>query len=134
MITGIYGINVAVKDLEAAIKNYEVVFGVKSEPIPETGFAFRGLRGAKISVNGFNINLITSDNPDTAIAKFLKEREGFFLLSVTSDEIEADLEALAAKGLKPLLSNSAKGEFGAVNFYHPKLMNGVQLELYQPKT
>ena len=35
MIKGIYGVNIAVRDLEKATLNYEMAFGVKSKPVGE---------------------------------------------------------------------------------------------------
>lgn len=57
MIKGVYSINIAVKDL-AANKKYEAIFGVTSEALGEKNFAFPGLIGSKLNVNGFYINLI----------------------------------------------------------------------------
>lgn len=135
MIKGIYGINIAVRDLEQATQNYEKAFGVKSEPVGPTGFAFPGLSGSRFNLNGFCLNLITSQDETTSVGRFLKQKgEGFFLLSVETNEIEADLDVLRGKGFSPLLAASANGAFGAVNFLHPKQLNGVQLEIYQPAT
>ncbi len=131
MIKGIFGVNIAVNDLAAATEKYENVFGVKSVPLGENDFAFPGLSGAQLAINGFHINLITSDRPETSISKFLERKgEGLFLLSVEVDAIDDDVADLRQKGLE-LLRDSMSGEFGAVNFVHPKSMHGVQVEVYQ---
>jgi len=133
MIKGIYGINVAVKNLDEAIARYESVFGVKAERLTEADFAFPGLVGAKLNINGIYINLIASTRDDTSVARFLdKKGEGLFLLSVRTDAVDEDTNALKQRGLQFILDKSARGKFGAVNFVHPKSMHGVQLEIYQP--
>ena len=133
MIKGIYGINIAVHDLEKATQTYERAFGVKSEPVGESGFAFPGIRGSKFNLNGFHMNLITSDDESTSVGRFLSQKgEGFFLLSVEASDLDSDVQSFIDKGFKPLLAESARGGFGAVNFLHPKQLNGVQLEIYQP--
>jgi methylmalonyl-CoA epimerase len=133
MIKGIYGINVAVKNLDAAVERYEAVFGVKAERLAAGDFAFPGLSGAKLDVNGFYLTLIASSSPDSSVAKFLERKgEGVFLLSVAVDQIDQDTEALKRRGLQFILDKSATGAFGAVNFVHPKSMHGVQVEIYQP--
>jgi methylmalonyl-CoA epimerase len=133
MIKGIYGINVAVKNLDAAVERYEAVFGVKAERLAAEDFAFPGLSGAKLDVNGFYLTLIASSSPDSSVAKFLERKgEGVFLLSVAVDQIDQDTEALKRRGLQFILDKSATGAFGAVNFVHPKSMHGVQVEIYQP--
>lgn len=132
MINGIYGLNVAVKDLDKAIARYESVFGVKAERLGPGDFAFPGLLGGKLNINGFHITLIASSNQDSAVAKFIERRgEGMFLLSLEVEGIEREVGALKERGLQFILEQTASGAFGAVNFVHPKSMHGVQLELYQ---
>ena len=133
MISSIYGVNVAVKDLQTATTRYEAVFGVKAEWLAANFFAFPGLLGARLNINGFYITLIASTNENTSVAKFIERRgEGVFLLSVKVKGIEQEVSALKERGLQFILDETATGAFGAVNFVHPKSMNGVQLEIYQP--
>jgi methylmalonyl-CoA/ethylmalonyl-CoA epimerase len=133
MIKGIYGVNIAVKDLNEAIKRYESVFGVKSEPMGARDFAFPGLIVAKLNIGGTYITLVSSIAENTSVANFLaKKGEGVFLLSVRVDDMEKDVASLKEKGLIFALKDVASGDFGKVTFVHPKSMNGVQIEVYQP--
>lgn len=133
MIKGIYGINIAVKDLDQAVKKYESVFGVKAEPLGENDFAFPGLIGAKLNINGTFLTLISFTSEDTSVANFIAKRgEGMFLLSIEVDEIEKDVEQLKNKGLNFVLKGTVSGDFGKVNFVHPRSMHGVQVEIFQP--
>ncbi|MCL4367890.1 MAG: VOC family protein [Actinobacteria bacterium] len=135
MIRGIYGINIAVKDLEAATKKYEDFLGVVAEPMGADSFAFPGLAGARLDVGGVMLHLISPVDDSTAVAKFIESRgEGLFLLSLRVDDIDGDVVEARHKGLNVLLPESARGDFGAANFIHPKSMCGVQVELYQPQT
>ncbi len=134
MIKGIYGINIAVKDLTEAVKKYESLFGVKSEPLGEGDFAFPGLVGAKLNINGTHITLISSTDENTSVAKFVKNKgEGLFLLSIEVDNVDSSVEELADKGLQFLFKETLQGNFGEVNFAHPKSAHGVQIEVYRPK-
>lgn len=134
MIKGIYGINIAVKNLDKAVELYEKVFDVKSEPLKEEDFAFPGLIGAKFNVGGTIINLISYTKEGTSVGNFIsKNGEGFFLMSIEVDDIENDTKELQKKGLKFILKDNLSGDYGKVNFIHPKLMHGVQIEVYQPK-
>lgn len=134
MIKGIYGINIAVKDLEAAGKTYESFFGVKGRPLGPTDFAFPGLTGVQLDVRGFVINLISYTDENTSVAKFINTKgDGFFLMSVEVDDLEQDTAAARERGMKVLLPENATGDFGAVNFVHPRSMHGVQIELFQPR-
>lgn len=134
MIKGIYGFNVAVKDLNEAVKKYESVFGVKAELLGAKDFAFPGLAGAKLNVGGTYITLISSTQENTSVANFLaKKGEGVFLVSVAVDEIEKDAALLKDKGVVFATKDVVSGDFGKVTFIHPKSMNGVQMEIFQPK-
>ena len=135
MIKGIYGVNIAVRDLSDATQKYETFFGVRGRSLGPDSFAFPGLRGTQIDVAGFRINLIASDEPGTSVASFLEKRgEGLFLLSVEVDDIESDVSRLREMGATILMNENAEGEFGAVNFVHPKSMAGVQVEIYAPSS
>lgn len=133
MVKSIFSINIAVEDLDAAVKRYEAFFGVKAEVRGGGGFAFPGLRGARITIGTVRLNLITSDKPGTSVARFLEKKgEGVFLVSAEVDNIQEQLSRLDDMGIKPILKDSAEGVWGVVNFVHPKDMHGVQFEILQP--
>lgn len=133
MIKGIYGVNIAVRDLADATQKYEAFLGVKARPVGADFFAFPGLIGSQFEINGFHLNLIASTEPGTSVANFLERRgEGVFLLSMEVDDIERDVAKAREVGATVLLDKNAEGAFGAVNFVHPKSMAGVQVEIFQP--
>lgn len=133
MIKRFGGVNIAVKDLDAAVKKYEAVFGVKSVPTDPKDFAFPGLKGASLKVaDNIMINLITATQPGNAIHGFLETKgEGVFLLSVQSTDVEKDTKDLTAKGVKMVSETPMAFSAGKVNFGHPKSMHGVQWEFVE---
>ncbi|MDQ6525059.1 VOC family protein [Nocardioides sp. LHD-245] len=132
MSVSVNGINIAVRDLPAATDRYERLFGVKGEHVGPEGFAFPGLEGTKIDLDGFILNLITSTEDGTSVARFLERNgEGVFLFSAKVDDIDEAVEELRAIGMPPLLAETMRGDYGAVNFIHPRELNGVQLELIE---
>ena len=134
MIKGIYGINIAVKDLDEAVKNYENIFDVKSEPLGKNDFAFPGLIGARLNINGTYLSLISYTDKKTSVANFIdKNGEGIFLLSVEVNDMDKDVEKFKEKGLNFAIKDTLAGDYGKVNFVHPKSAHGVQLEIYEPK-
>jgi methylmalonyl-CoA epimerase len=134
MIKSIYGINIAVKDLDEAVKKFESVLGIKSERFKPEEFAFPGLAGAKLNVNGVYINLISYTDENTSVAKFIQDKgEGFFLLSFEVDDIDRDIEDLKSKGLNFVLKETMDVPVGRVNFVHPRSIHGVQLEILEVK-
>lgn len=133
MITGIFGINIAVDDLDAARERYESVLGVAAEPLGEADFAFPGLKGARLRLGDVQIQLIQSTEPGTSVARFVEKRgEGVFLVSLETDDFAADRAELEKKGVDFVLPEPARGAFGTVDFSHPKSMHGVQFELIEP--
>lgn len=133
MIKGVYGINIAVKDLEAAGARYQAVLGVAPVDVGPEMFAFPGLLGKSFNVNGFRLNLITSTQEGTSVGAFLEKRgEGVFLLSLEVDDIDNDAKAVTEAGGVVMMPATMTGDFGKVNFVHPKSMAGVQVELFEP--
>src|SRR3546814_3192000 len=89
MIKGIYGLNIAVADLDTASAKYEKVLGVPGKFIGAEKFAFPGLKGTNFNVDGFHLNLIASTQPDTSIAKFIEKKgEGVFLVSLEVGDLD----------------------------------------------
>lgn len=126
-------IGIAVKDLEAAIKNYSQLLGVdcykrefvESESV-ETAFF-------KTGVN--KIELLQATNPQSAIARYIDRKgEGIHHIAFDVDDILAEMRRLKTEGYV-LLNEQPK--LGADNklicFVHPKETNGVLMELCQER-
>jgi methylmalonyl-CoA epimerase len=132
MITGVYGFNIAVNDLEAATTRYEALLGIAGKPLAPGDFAFPGLIGTRFDFGGLAVILITSTEPDTAVAKFLATKgEGLFLVSLKTSDMGAAVAGLKEQGIAPLLDPARETKYGAVTFVHPKSANGVQLEILE---
>lgn len=133
MIKGVFGMNIAVKDLDAAVKKYSEMLG--QQPVRLLGdgdFAFPGLRGAAYDLNGFILHLIAGEE-NTSVGKFVGAKgEGVFLLSLRSDNVEEDTSKMSAAGALFVMDKPLKGSFGTANFIHPKSTHGVQIEVYDP--
>ena len=133
MIKRFFGVSIAVKDLDTAVKKYRDVFRVKPKFVKPEKFSYPGLKGAMFSVGGVRITLTASEKPDTPIAKFVETRgEGVFLLSFeVTDAAEATKE-LIGKGVNFVSDKPLSFPGGVTNFSHPKSMHGVQFEFLQP--
>lgn len=133
MIKGVYGLNIAVKDLDAAVKKYNDILGQKPARMLGGGdFAFPGLKGAAYDLNGFILHLITGEE-NTSVGKFVASKgEGVFLLSLRSDNVEGDMGRMTEGGALFVMDKPLKGGFGTANFIHPKSTHGVQIEVYDP--
>lgn len=132
MIKRFSGVSIAVKDLEAAVKKYSDVLGVKPEFTKPGFFPFPGIKGAIFKIGDVRLYLVASEQPNTSIAKFVETRgEGVFLLSLEVDDVEQATKELGKKGVKFVSDTPLPFAAGKVNFVHPKSMHGVQFEFVQ---
>lgn len=132
MITGLDHIAIAVPDLDKAIERFAEDFGLElkgREDVPEakTSAAF-------LPITNSNIELIHPLNGEGPVQKYLEKKGGgIHHLCFRSDDIEADVERLKAKGYQFLSEAPTKGAHNCmVIFIHPKSADGILIELNQP--
>lgn len=132
MITGLDHIAIAVPDLKKAIERFAEDFGLTlkgQEDVPEakTSAAF-------LNVEQTSIELIHPLNGEGPVQKYLEKKGGgIHHLCFRSDDIEADVERLKAKGYQFLSDAPTPGAHNCkVIFIHPKSADGILIELNQP--
>ncbi|KZY41723.1 MULTISPECIES: methylmalonyl-CoA epimerase [unclassified Oleiphilus] len=132
MITGLDHIAIAVPDLQKAIERFAEDFGLNlkgQEDVPEakTSAAF-------LDVEKTSIELIHPLNGEGPVQKYLEKKGGgIHHLCFRSDDIEADVERLKAKGYQFLSDAPSPGAHNCkVIFIHPKSADGILIELNQP--
>jgi methylmalonyl-CoA epimerase len=153
MISDIYSITIAVKDMAKAIRNYEALLGMNAQQLMEPeaeatmarfiyqrddlvniGFDSQASMAQFHLPGGSRIILITTSDKESIIGKFLENRgEGLMKVSLRVTAAEAEVKRIKDKGLSPILDTNSIGSFGEVNFVHPKFLNGVEFELIEPK-
>ncbi|MBW1678572.1 MAG: methylmalonyl-CoA epimerase [Deltaproteobacteria bacterium] len=122
-------IGIAVKDIEAALKFYAEILGLKLEG--EEVVAEQKVKTAFLPVGDTEVELLESTEADGPIAKFIEKRgEGFQHIAFKVDDLEATLRELEEKGIRLI---DRKPRIGAGNkkiaFLHPKSTFGVLVEL-----
>ena len=132
MITGLDHIAVAVPDLEKAISRFMEDFGLTLEGTEDvaavkTSTAFFPLAAT-------SIELVHPLKGEGAIAAYLEKKGGgLHHLCFRSDDIDADITRLKAKGYQFLSDAPTLGAHNSkVIFIHPKSCDGVLIELNQP--
>ena len=129
MIKKISHIGLAVDNLQKAGEFFQDTFGLSvsdTENFGELLFSF-------IPMEGTNLELLQSTEPQGQIAKFIRKRgQGMHHISFEVDNIQGELDRLKSKGLhlineKPY--RNAHNEW--VAFIHPKSTFGVLIELIQ---
>jgi methylmalonyl-CoA/ethylmalonyl-CoA epimerase len=136
MLTRIDHIGIACHDLEEKIAFYETTFGlvVASREVNDA----QGVKEAMLHVadgpsGSSYVQLLEPLGPDTPVGRFLAKRgEGVHHVGYGVDDVAAALDAIGAKGVRPLDKRPRHGSMGAsIAFLHPKDVGGVLTELVQ---
>jgi len=132
MIVALDHIAIAVPDLDEAITRFAEDFGLEYKGRED-------VVAAKTSTAFFplpptSIELVSPLNGEGPIAKFLEKKPGgMHHLCFRSDDLQADIDRLKAKGYQFLSDAPQPGAHGCqVIFIHPKSCGGVLVELSQP--
>ena len=103
--------------------------------MPPEYYAYPGLRGARLSVGEVEISLVSPDQPDTPISRFLaKKGEGVNHISLQVTDLERDMRDWQAKGVEFTSTGPLPFPEGRVVFAHPGSLNGVQIALVELKS
>ncbi len=128
---------IAVKDLEAARRNWEPLLG-KSEPDDRYVDESERIRVARYWVGEVGFELMESTSPDGPVAQWIKKNgEGVMVISFNVDDTREAIVELQEKGY-PFLRDY-KGEVARpfrdceYALIHPKGLNGVVAELIDYK-
>ena len=128
---------IAVKDLNAAKKTWELLLG-KSGPDDAYVDEREKIRVARYWVGEIGFELMESTTPDGEVARFIEKRgEGVMLISFNVNNTRQAVEELQGKGF-PFIPDS-RGEIARpfrdceFAFVHPKKLNGVLTEIIDYK-
>ena len=124
-------IGIAVKNLEASNQLFEKLFGAPAYKQEEV--VSEGVR-TSFFLNGPNkIELLEATNADSPIAKFLEKKgEGIHHIAFDVEDIYAEITRLQKEGFVLINETPKKGaDNKLVVFLHPKVTNGVLIELCQ---
>jgi len=130
MITRLDHIAIAVPDLSAAIRRFAEDFGLEftgQEDVPaaKASTAFFPFAG------GTQVELVSPLDGEGPLQSYLdKKGGGLHHICFESDDIEADMSRLKAKGYRFTTEAPTPGAHGTrVAFVHPKSTGGVLIEL-----
>jgi methylmalonyl-CoA/ethylmalonyl-CoA epimerase len=129
LIQKIDHLGIAVKSIDAAMKVYTDILGLKVTGIETV--EEQKVKTAFIPVGESKIELLESTSPDGPIAKFIEKRgEGIQHIALRVDNLEAKLKELKEKGVRLIDEKPRIGAGGAkIAFIHPKDTKGVLIEL-----
>lgn len=126
-------IGIAVSNLEAAAKTYEVL--MQEKPYKSEAVESEGVETLFFKSGDSKIELLGATNKNSPIAKFIaKKGEGIHHIAFAVDDIKAEIKRLEDEGFQ-LINTEPK--LGADNkqiaFLHPKSNHGVLVELCQER-
>lgn len=132
MITALDHIAIAVPDLERAIRRFAEDFGLKLQGTEEVEDA--STTTAFFPLPPTSIELVHPLRGQGPIAKYLQKRPGgLHHLCFRSDDLDADVARLRARGYEFLAQQPSPGAHGSRTiFIHPRSCDGVLVELNQP--
>lgn len=128
-LTHIEHIGIAVKNLNAAIKYYEEVLGLKCYAVEEV--KDQKVKTAFFKIGQTKIELLESTDPEGPVAKFIEKKgEGIHHLAFAAENLPLALIELKDKGINLIDESPRKGAEGLdIAFIHPKSTYGVLTEL-----
>jgi len=136
MIGNLNHVAIAVPDLEAAIKQYQTIFGAFVTSPQD--LATHGVRLAIVNLANTKIELITPLGDTSPIAKFLERNPagGLHHLSYEVPDIITARDQLTAAGLQVIGDGTPQTGYHntPVLFFNPKDCLGVLIELEEVKT
>jgi len=132
VITGLDHIAIAVPDLQKSIERFMNDFGLEFKGTEDVDAAKTST--AFFPVPATQIELVHPLNGGGPIAKYLEKKPGgLHHLCFRSDDIDADVARLKAKGYQFLSDEPSLGAHNCrVIFIHPKSADGVLIEINQP--
>lgn len=125
----VHHLGIAVSDLDGAVERYERFFAARvehRETVPD-----QGVEAASLLVGDSRLELLRALGDDTPVGRFVTKRgPGMHHVAFQVDDVQAELDALAASGAELVDREPRPGLFGLqVAFLHPDAAEGVLCEL-----
>lgn len=123
-------VGVAVKDIDAALKFFQEVFGAPAaeiESLPD-----QGVRATLIEVGQTRLELLEPLSSDTPVGRFVERRgEGLHHLALNVPGLAGTLKNLEEHGVDLVDREPREGLSGMIAFLHPRSTFGILTELVE---
>jgi methylmalonyl-CoA epimerase len=125
---------VVVRSIDEALPRYRALFGWQPADAPRI-FASQRVRLCFLPTGpapAAKLELVEPIDDESGVARFLATRgEGLHHVCLRTEDLAADLAALAAAEAELIDSEPRPGAHGRVAFVHPRTLSGVLWELLQ---
>ncbi len=123
-------VGVAVRDIQAAVKLFQEVFGAPDASVQE--LADQGVRATLIQVGQTRLELLEPLTPESPVGRFIGQRgEGLHHLAFNVSDVAGKLRALEAREFRLIDNEPRQGLSGTIAFIHPRSVFGVLTELVE---
>jgi methylmalonyl-CoA epimerase len=132
-LTDIDHVGIAVEDLEMAVEHYRAVLGV--EPAHRERVEDQGVEEVLFPVGSSFIQLLGAIGPDSPVGRSLATRgPGIHHVAYRVRDVAVALEHLRTEGIRLIDDAPREGSRDTlIAFVHPRSMDGVLVELVQPR-
>jgi methylmalonyl-CoA/ethylmalonyl-CoA epimerase len=132
MVIGIDHVGILVPDLDAALRFYDEVLGLRAGPVQTLDDP--PIRRACIRVGDVELELIEAADPGRTMMRFLPHRHaGVYHVGLRVENVDATVCQLREKDV-PLIDEVREGDHMRIQFLHPDAAQGTLIELVQRKT
>lgn len=132
MMKGVGHIGIAVRNIEEALSTISRMLNL---PLPSIrDISERKLKLSVLDIGGTRLEIIQDYSEEGEFVKFVKERRNaIHHICLLTDEIEADIEFLKARGIEMADPKPKLGVRGKrIAFVKPNALNGISFELSEP--
>jgi len=132
MLKGVGHIGIAVKNIEESLR---AITRALDLPVPQIrDFPDKKVKVAVVDLTGVGLEFIEDYSEDGVFAAYVKERgNAIHHVCLLSDDMEADLEILEARGVELADRKPKMGLRGKrIAFTRPSILNGIPFELSEP--
>jgi methylmalonyl-CoA/ethylmalonyl-CoA epimerase len=133
MVSGFSHVSIAVPDLEAAARQLEQRYGLRTGPRMVN--TEQGVRLAYVEVGAARIELMEPARPDSPLARFLERnpKGGIHHFALSVDDVDAATGRLRAQGVRVLGDGKPQTNVAGerIAFIHPADFLGALVELEQ---
>ena len=129
---GVGHIGIAVRNIEEALSTISRMLNL---PLPSIrDISERKLKLSVLDIGGTRLEIIQDYSEEGEFVKFVKERgNAIHHICLLTDEIEADIEFLKARGIEMADPKPKLGVRGKrIAFVKPNALNGIPFELSEP--
>ena len=121
-------IGLAVSNLDEIVKIFTTLFGLEVS-YPED---YPGIKAAFLQVGDIIIEPIQPIDKEHWIGQFLeKHGNSIHHICFEVDDVDQELQALAAKGVELIDKKGRSGMTGKIGYLHPNATGGILVELVQ---